>query len=819
MIKSASNRYRSASPAVVCQRIAELALQTSSEPGNSDGASEAIADTNAPFELGEITLRPHQRDAVTRIQSSMREFGGALLADTVGLGKTYVALAVARQYSFAHVLAPAALLPMWRDAVRATGLTNVSIHSLHRLSRDKLDIPTHEHNSLIIVDEAHHLRTRNTIRYRNAIAATSGRDVLLLSATPVHNRTAELRNLLALFLGNRIDALDTATLSRCIIRRSAQSADAPRIPTVVEHEPLRLPDNHPVLEHLLTLPPPLPTRDGAAAGALVRLGLLRAWCSSDAALNDSIRRRQLRGEALLHSLTHGRHPTQRELQTFILGTDSLQLGFPELLIASSSDDNEAMLKTLLAHLDGLQSLLQLHTRTSIADARRVELLRSLVGTETLTADFSRSPHANTEGQNHDAVRPPAIVAFSQFASTVRALHRALSDLAGVASLTSDGGRIASGPISRHELIANFAPRAHGRPPPPLHARVQLLLTTDLLAEGVNLQDAGIVVHLDLPWTDALRQQRVGRLARMGASHDVIHVHTIEPPTGAEKILRIMAALERKAGLHGRMIGRDRGNSAFSNPDPVSAPEIATQLRSRLQHWRAFVPETASLHSESRDLGQAIEPLVAQIKARNSGWLCAVRDGDEIVIVASDFTDGDQSTERDHLAHISADLPDVYRAVNAVAVASLTDSHQTRPTTNDALVDEILDQLDRWLDTRALLTLAGPGARTLSAVHKRACDALLSGFESTNPVSRSTHAQRVSVIQSRILQTRGAGAELALKGWAASAKELSFSDWLKAFPENASEGRLKTAGETSQDSRRVLALLIMRAADDSPPPPD
>jgi len=49
-----------------------------------------------PAELGDITLLPHQRDAVARIQTAIRLHHGALLADDVGLGKTYTALAMAR---------------------------------------------------------------------------------------------------------------------------------------------------------------------------------------------------------------------------------------------------------------------------------------------------------------------------------------------------------------------------------------------------------------------------------------------------------------------------------------------------------------------------------------------------------------------------------------------------------------------------------------------------------------------------------------------------------------------------------------------------
>ena len=101
--------------------------------------ANAYATDEPPPTIGDVTLMPHQRDALTRVRQTIREFHGALLADEVGLGKTYVALALAHDYQHTHVVAPAALLPMWRAAIarssrrcssvveRPRGLWNVGI--------------------------------------------------------------------------------------------------------------------------------------------------------------------------------------------------------------------------------------------------------------------------------------------------------------------------------------------------------------------------------------------------------------------------------------------------------------------------------------------------------------------------------------------------------------------------------------------------------------------------------------------------------------------------------------------------------------------
>ena len=799
------SNWRTVHPSIVCRHIARAALSADDQnPGEPDCAPH---DETA-FSLGQITLREHQLDAVLRLRVGMREFGGALLADAVGLGKTYVALALAREFTTVHILAPATLLPMWRSAIASTESHNVTLHSLHRMSRGPIYTPFTSTRSLVIIDEAHHLRTRTTARYNNAVAFTASREVLLLTATPLHNRERELRALLALFLGHRADALDHATLARCVVRRSATAAGSASIPTVREHTPHRVPDNHMVLECLLTLPPPLPVHEGVAASALVRLGLLRAWCSSDAALSDSIRRRQLRGEALLHSLAHGRYPTQRELQSWIVGTDSVQLGFPELLVATASSDTAELLKTLLAHLDGLQALLQLHTRTSIADARRTELLRSLVGTETLTMNTSQPRADRRSAAGNEAVPPPAIVAFSQFASTVRALHRALSDLAGVASLTSEGGRIASGSIGRQELIASFAPRAHGRPPPPAHERIRLLLTTDLLAEGVNLQDAGVVVHLDLPWTHALRQQRVGRLARMGASHAVVDVHTFEPPMGADAVLQIVATLARKAGLHRQYVGDEAVAPDANRAVRLSGADEATRLREFWQSWQSGDFETEGVSARLSNIAS-----VATAKARVNGWIAAIRQEGKSIVVAN-------------CESVGTDIATLHRAVCAIdsidskKFATVVPSAQCAFITSIASVDVALDQLQQWFFTLVLQDTVGPVARTIAPIQKHALDTLSSRFAGMPSPARATVAPLIAHIEQSILNARGAGAEQALEAWVMTAHAVPISEWLRAAPPSrhaAAEGSdTRCVPAPSQDGEvvldttnwRLIALLIL-----------
>jgi len=801
--------WRRASLPEVCQRIGAVAMQAET---NALRSSDAGA---TDVRLGTITLRPHQIDAVQRLRLSIHARGGALLADSVGLGKTYVALAVARAYADVHILAPATLVPMWRTAMAAAHAHHATVQSLHKFSRRQCDevssLAPAEQRALVMVDEAHYLRTRATVRYGNVARFCANRDVLLISATPLHNKPRELRNLLALFLGERADALDAEVLAGCVVRRSGTSVSL-RLPEVETHAPLSLPENPAVLECILTVATPLPPQDGGTASALVRLGLLRAWCSSDAALTEAIRRRQLRGEALLHSLSHGRYPTQRELQSWIVGTDSVQLGFPDLLVQTASTECAELLKTLLAHLDSLQVLLEHHTRSARADAVRLAYLRQLLRDAPNTTPL----HVRNTQNAAPSSRPP-MVAFSQFASTVRALHRALGDIAGIASLTSHGGRIASGKISRDDLIAQFAPRAHGRPPPPAREHIQLLITTDLLAEGVNLQDADTVIHLDLPWTDALQKQRVGRLVRMGSEQAVVHVHTFAPPMGTEQALRITAALERKAGLHREFIGEDTRPAWVLNPARSSAADEATQLREMLQTWATLSPRIASQSATGCDTewseSQHAAMPIAIAPGYFTGFVAAVAAGTRVSVVASTLENPATAASDGHT------ILQAVRAVNQrrLAPTQLRDFHFSDQLLESRLAGALV-QLHEWNDERTVRAIGGESSRALAPLQQRALQQLAAGVASIPATTRRAIRAAFSHAERQILNTRGAGAATALRAWLEIATTLPLAEWLANIPVvSAARTQLQPdARQPGAPPLRIIALVLLATVADTNP---
>lgn len=580
-------------------------------PGDRDGdadaalararsviARELLDPQRAPVTLGEITLHAHQQRAVARLTNLIRRHGGALLADQTGLGKTFVALAVARDHERVLISCPAALRESWRRALDRTRRTALIV-SLEQLSRGGPSLA--EPPELVIIDESHHLRNPVTKRYAAAAAVCDRARVLLLSATPVQNRREDLIAQLALFLGEAAGALPDHELARFIVRRDVAESSL-QLPVVDGPHWITLQVEDDVLDAIAELPPPVPLADEGEAHALLRYTLLRQWSSSRAALVAGLRGRLARGLALLAALEAGRRPTRQELTSWSYTDDALQLAIPELVapLGNGAAADRALRTSVESHVGAVRALLDRLRRLPDPDPARADALRAI---------RLRHPGAR-------------IIAFSQYAQTVRSLSRLLmSRDAGVAELTARGGRVAGGRIRRADVLSQLspgAPAAHGS------ERIELLVTTDVSSEGLDLQLASTIVHLDLPWNPARLEQRVGRVCRLGAAHDRVFVYALAPPASSERVLDVEHRLRTKLRIAARLVGIGAPPLPDESAMLDSPPALVSALYRLLERWRESVS----------DVPDAL-PAVAAVEAPVSGWLALICDGGERLLAADD----------------------------------------------------------------------------------------------------------------------------------------------------------------------------------------
>ena len=145
-----------------------------------------------------------------------------------------------------------------------------------------------------------------------------------------------------------------------------------------------------------------------------------------------------------------------------------------------------------------------------------------------------------------------VLIFTQYADTVRYLEKQLkahgiSKMAGVTGQSTDPTTLAwrFSPVSNNKCDV-IGPENE----------LRVLVATDVLSEGQNLQDCSIVVNYDLPWAIIRLIQRAGRVDRIGQQSEEIYCYTFLPADGVERIIRLRERIRSRLQQNAEVVGTD-----------------------------------------------------------------------------------------------------------------------------------------------------------------------------------------------------------------------------------------------------------------------
>jgi superfamily II DNA or RNA helicase/HKD family nuclease len=187
-------------------------------------------------------------------------------------------------------------------------------------------------------------------------------------------------------------------------------------------------------------------------------------------------------------------------------------------------------RDLLADAEALLALLQAHAPWIPTRDAKLDRLLALLRT-------------------HSAEK---VLVFTQFADTVSYIveQAQRAGIPGVAAVTGQSA-------NPTELAHRFSPRSNNVTDPVLLAHeVRVLVSTDVLSEGQNLQDCHLVVNYDLPWAIIRLIQRAGRVDRIGQDAPEIICYTFLPADGIERILQLRARVRRRLHENREVVGTD-----------------------------------------------------------------------------------------------------------------------------------------------------------------------------------------------------------------------------------------------------------------------
>ena len=586
-----------------------------------------------------VELTRFQEDAVTRARRILARYDGVMIADSVGLGKTWIGKKLLEDTAYhrrqkALVVCPASLREMWRRELQEATIP-AEIVSQEMLGRDTFEDRAYRDVDVILIDESHNFRNHTTNRYDNLerlIGANGGRGrdgerkkLILLTATPISNTIFDLYNQLMLFTqGDRAyfagagigdvrrfflnarrqggsDGSETAALfnllEEVVIRRTRPFIRQAYPKATIQGKTIHWPTRRlrrvsydlectyagiykeivAGVERLHLTPYNLEAykraglerdvmelgRQSALVG-IFKTRYLKRFESSVAAFRISIHRALsflktfrslLDGGRLLDSATFQvatRYLEQEATDDSDANDPGTVLGAAASAPVSRADALNADAETL-ALLESLPELQADHYQVGQMEADLSEDI------EILTRIWERIEEV---GPEQDAklqqvktllagdLRGRKVLLFTYYKDTARYLYRNLVEdpdfleRAGHPRIARMDGDVA--PQDRVPRVARFAPIANERPEfVGTGEEIDILVSTDVLSEGQNLQDCGMLVNYDLHWNPTRMVQRAGRIDRIGSPFETLWINNVFPEEGLERLLGLVESLNRK----------------------------------------------------------------------------------------------------------------------------------------------------------------------------------------------------------------------------------------------------------------------------------
>jgi superfamily II DNA or RNA helicase len=585
------------------------------------------SDFAQPSTRSAIDLAEFQGDAVRKARRVLAQYDGVIVADSVGLGKTWIGKKLLEDYAYhlrqkALVICPASLRPMWENELRTAAISAYVI-TQERLAVDDFDAREVADVDVILVDEAHNFRNKRAKRYlqlENILAANGrrGREggrkkLILLTATPINNNIFDLYNQINLFTGNDRTYFASAGIGDLYTyflaaRRESIEAGSIRIFNLLEEVVIRR------TRQFIRRAYPEATIRGKKI-TWPRRQLHTIEYDLEATYEGFYKHivRQIEALNLAHYSLEGYKRSRQEQDDFELGRQAALVGiFKSRFLKRLESSIEAFRISIRRALEFVKTFAEYVQDGIILDAASFRMaMRLLESDDEDTEDATPSSLATAMDDNAEARQIiDALPRLDASKYDRRRLHRALqedidalteiwhdiknlsvthdaklqqlkslleTDLHGqkviiftyykdtarylYQVLMSDDNTAWRGGIDnphirridstvrttdRARAIENFAPMANGYPEiAGTDQEIDILVSTDVLSEGQNLQDCGYLINYDLHWNPTRMVQRAGRIDRLGSLFDVLHIYNMFPERALEELLGLVRSLTAK----------------------------------------------------------------------------------------------------------------------------------------------------------------------------------------------------------------------------------------------------------------------------------
>ena len=568
----------------------------------------------------------YQLDAVVQARKILETYNGVFISDVVGLGKTYICAMLAKALPNGKklIICPPVLVDYWKEVLLEFDVA-AEVESLGKL--EKILDKGVDKFKYIFIDEAHRFRNQGTESFSNLHKICYGKKVVLISATPINNYSSDIENQLYLFqpkhdstiIGLRdleaffkelhrkenkyskgtqlyVDQLRANSeeirdriLRHVMIRRTRgeimeyykddlekQGLSFPKLGSpipiayefdddtnIVFNETVDVIKNFKYSRYkpLTYLKDTKKYATLLAAqhnmGGFMKSILVKRLESSFFAFKNTLARFQQSYEKFLEMYDAGEVYISKKVDVYDLldsGDDDKLMKLVEeetVMHFKSTDFTEQFIKDLKWDLAKLKYLSDMWTNISF-DPKLEQFKKEL-------------------NENKKLVGNKKII-FTESKETAEYLERELRPIFGDRVISYTGS---STMILKAAIEDSFNPKQKDRD----NDQFDVLVTTDVLAEGINLHRANALINYDLPWNPTRIMQRVGRINRVGTEYTEIFVFNFFPTAQSSKHLQLKDRIMEKLQAFHDTLGEDF--KYLSDEEQVSSQKLFQDLNADL----------------------------------------------------------------------------------------------------------------------------------------------------------------------------------------------------------------------------------------------
>lgn len=621
---------------------------------------ELNADKDMPKDLlpeGYMRLQ-YQLDAVTQAKKTLQAYNGVFISDVVGLGKTYICAMLAKSLGKGKklIVCPPVLVSYWEEVLLEFDVA-AKVVSLGKLD-DILNSDTEY--DYVFVDEAHRFRNAGTDSFSKLHEICYGKKVVLISATPINNYTSDIENQIYLFqpkhnsnivgvknlegffasLNGKLKGLEKGTpdylaqirdnseeirdkiLRHIMIRRTRTEIEQ------YYHDDLQ--------KQGLTFP-----KLGAPGQIIYTFDE-----TTDGIFTETV--------AAIKDFTYSRYKPLTYLKdpkkyASMLAAQHNMGGFMKgILVKRLESSFYAFRMTLSRFIESYEKFIEMYKTKGevwiskkvdvyeLVDSGEIDKLMKMVEEDNafhfmtsefksnfiidLNKDLSKLKYLRDlwdsvttdpkldkfceDLQNDKKLLGNKKIIFTESKETAGYLEDALKKLYGERVISYSGDSSAK---LKSDIEDSFNPKYAGKG----NDRYDVLITTDVLAEGINLHRSNALINYDLPWNPTRIMQRVGRINRVGTEHSEIFVFNFFPTAQSSKHMPLKDRILEKLQAFHDTLGEDF--KYLSDEEVVSSQKLFDDLTSNLdQEEESTSPELAYL-AVIRQIRDNDKPLFEKIK--------------------------------------------------------------------------------------------------------------------------------------------------------------------------------------------------------------